>query len=118
MSRTLPLDVDILHGGTAQVVLPAPPAGHRWCVEWRVVGAEDWHAAAWGLDAGEHLVPDTDTPEPQHRIEWRAVAEDDRAEPRCTVCGAAGAVPQRYAHPDFGPVALCGQHRDRELDWI
>ena len=73
------LDPDILHGGFAHVRLPEPPAGHLWLVEWRVIGTEAWHRAAWDLAAGEHLVPDTDTPEPQHRIEWRGTAVSNDA---------------------------------------
>ncbi len=112
----LALSPEILHGGLAHVTLPEPPPGHRWLVEWRVRGADSWHTAAWDLEAGEHPVSDTDAPEPQHRVEWRATAVSN-AEPRCTVCGAVGAVPQGHRHPDYGPVALCAAHRLRELDW-
>lgn len=113
----LPLDPVILHGGSAWIVLPEPPPGHLWRVEWRVTGADSWNTAAQSLSAGEHLVPDTDTPEPQHRIEWQAVAVTSDSGARCTICGAGGAKPQSYSHPYFGPVALCEKHRLSELDW-
>lgn len=70
-----PLDPEILPGGVAWVALPEPPADHRWNVEWSMVGTGDWHSAARGLNAGEHLVPDIETPEPQHPILCRAVAQ-------------------------------------------
>ncbi len=113
----IPLDPEILHGGVASVDLPEAPPAQCWRVDWRVIGTDLWHIAAWDLDGGEHLVPDTATPEPQHRIEWRAVAEARAAEPRCTACGARPAIPQGYQHPDHGPVAVCLAHRDCELDW-
>lgn len=121
MTLALSLTPEIRHGGRAWVVLPEPPVGHRWRVEWRVVGTDDWHPAAVDPTAGAHPVPDTETPAPQQPIEWRAVAVRGGTardgELRCTVCGAAGAVPQGYAHPDWGPVALCEGHRHSELDW-
>jgi hypothetical protein len=115
---TLALTPEILHGGTAVVILPESPTGHAWRVEWRVVGTtDDWHVAAGGISSGEYAVSDTRTPEPQHRIEWQAVAEVRGAGSYCTVCGAPGAVPQGYSDPVFGPVALCAEHRHCELDW-
>jgi hypothetical protein len=113
----IPLDPEILHGGIAQVRLPEPPYGYRWRIEWRVVETDDWHAAANKLPAGEHAVSDTETPEPQPRIEWRAVAVDAEADPTCSICGASGAVLQGYRDRDLGDVALCAAHRDREMDW-
>jgi hypothetical protein len=88
------LDPEILHGGVAHVLLPDAPAGCRWRIEWRLLGTDDWHVVASELDAGEHVVPDTDTPEPQHAIEWRGVAVGPGSRPACTVCGAFGAEPQ------------------------
>jgi hypothetical protein len=114
---TLALSPESLHGGTAVVILPEPPTGQHWRVEWRVVGEGDWRVAAGGFTAGEHMVSDTRTSEPQHRIEWQAVAEVRGAGSYCTVCGAPGAVPQGYSDPVFGPVALCAEHRHCELDW-
>jgi hypothetical protein len=75
----IPLVPEILHGGTAQVVLPEPPLGHGWWVEWRVIGTGQWHLVAEGLDGGEHWVDDTKTPVPQHLIEWRARSRADEA---------------------------------------
>lgn len=66
------LEPEILHGGIAQVLLPDPPNGHRWRVEWRVIGTGQWHVVANGLAGAEQWVDDTKTPVPQHLIEWRA----------------------------------------------
>ena len=113
----LVLTPEILHGGTVEVLLPEPPAGQRWRVEWCVLGTQPWHVVAGGFGPGVYAVSDRHTPEPQHRIEWQAVAEVREAEPYCTVCGAPAAVPQGYSDPDLGPVAPCQEHRHRELDW-
>lgn len=108
---------EILHGGTAEVMLPTPLTGYSWRIEWRLIGQEDWHVAERGLGGGPHGVSDANTPEPQHRIEWQAVAEPGEPVPRCTICGARPATSQRYGDPECGPVALCEEHRGRELDW-
>ena len=111
------LEPEILHGGVAQVMLPEPPAGCRWRIEWRVVDGNDWHSVANDVAGGAHAVTHTRLPEQQHRIEWRAVAVFADAGPTCSVCGALGAVPQGYRDPELGDVALCELHCDRELDW-
>lgn len=51
-----------------------------------------------------------------HAVERIAESLTD-AGPACSICGAAGAIPQGYRDPDLGDVALCSEHRDREMDW-
>lgn len=35
----------------------------------------------------------------------------------CTVCGRTPARDAGWTHPDLGPVRLCEEHRDAELDY-
>jgi hypothetical protein len=105
----LALDPAILHGGVAEVALPAPPPGTAWRVEWAawVNGTlTPWRAVAEGLGAGAYGVPDA-PPVPQHLARWRAVPVPTDATDGAVGAGVADS--GSVAAPDAAPhAALAG----------